>query len=255
MSNKPRVKMQLKKHIKDTLSNLGHKDFINEMKDLSIFYKEFHIKKLTIKGPRPQTLIGQNCLILIQTNLYRSQKLAEGFIDGFNKQNPLASTLIVRAYFETTGALALLLKKYLQYSNGTISHDEFDDVLKSLYLGTKDKTNIPEAPDPFNVMKLIDAVDNFIKKKYKEREPKFRIGYDGLSEISHPNSFGYLLGHSISKDLKTIRFSGETEIFPLKEFHFIEFAFSSVIYRMIYKEIRELIENQEELPFNEFQKK
>jgi hypothetical protein len=245
--------MQLKKYMKESLKSSGYESFEIDLKELSSFYQENYIKKLTIKLPLPDSLIGQNCLLLLQTNLFRSKKLAEGFVDGLNRQNPLLSTLMARAYFETTGAIALLFKKYTQYKEGNLSYDELDAILQSLYLGIKEKGIIPEAPDPFNVMKLIDAVDHYLQKQTKENKQKrFRSGYDDLSEICHPNSLGYLLGHKISKDLRTISFTGETEPLPLNEYHIKHFAFASGVYQLIFKALKESVIQNEPLPFYEF---
>ena len=79
-----------------------------------------------------------------------------------------------------------------------LTEEEFDSILLKLYLGTKDKINLPESPEPFNVMKLIDAADHFLKKKYGYTDNKFRKGYDQLSELTHPNSFGYFLGRLLT---------------------------------------------------------
>ena len=70
----------------------------------------------------------------------------------------------MRALFETTGAIAFAHKKYIQFKEQVLTEEEFDSNLLKLYLGTKDKINLPESPDPFNVMKLIDAADHFLKR-------------------------------------------------------------------------------------------
>lgn len=244
--------MQLKKHIKDLLSTSDYNGFDKSLKGLKQFYEENYIKKLTVKPPRPRTLIGQNCFVLIQTNLFRSKKLTEGYIDSLNKQNPLVCTLTVRALFETTGVLAILLKKHLQYIEGLISYEEFDKTLQSLYLGTKIKQGLPDAPDPLNAMKLIDAVDNYLQKKTKDnKEKKFRLAYDDLSEVAHPNSFGYFLGHKVSKDLMSITFTGDTEPFPIGEYKIDYFEVITGIYKLVFNELKQSILLHEELPYNE----
>ncbi|RHW37448.1 hypothetical protein D1B33_07855 [Lysinibacillus yapensis] len=158
----------------------------------------------------------------------------------------------MRALFETTGAIALAHKKYIQFKEQVLTSEEFDSILLKLYLGTKDKINLPDSPDPFNVMKLIDAADHFLKKKYGYTDTKFRKGYDQLSELTHPNSFGYFLGHKISKDLKNIQFTDDNEEFPLTDYELEAFTFTTHFYKEIFIELRELVVQNEELPFAEF---
>ncbi|MBJ7987698.1 hypothetical protein [Bacillus cereus] len=244
--------MELTTHTKDLLISNGYTAFIEHIELLDEFYRIYFIKDLTIQGPKPKNLIGQNLLIFIQTNLYRVKSFSRGYIESLNQQNPLCSAILVRALFETTGAIAFAHKKYIQFKEQVLTEEEFDSDLSKLYLGTKDKINLPESPDPFNVMKLIDAADHFLKKKYGYTDNKFRKGYDNLSELTHPNSFGYLLGHTISKDLKNIHFTVNNEEFPLNKYELEIFAFTTHIYKEIFMELRELVEQNEELPFAEF---
>lgn len=244
--------MTLTTHTKDLLTRHGHADFIEHIDLLDEFYRKYFIKELTMHGPKPKNLIGQNLLILIQTNLYRFKSLTLGYKESLNQQNPLCSAIIVRAIFETTGAVALAHKKYIQFNGHELTMKEFNSILLKLYLGTKDKFNLPESPDPFNVMKLIDAADYFLKKKYGYTDNKFRKGYDQLSELTHPNSFGYFFGQEISNDLKNIQFTDENEEFPLNNFEINAFAFTTYFYTKIFIELRELIIKNEELPFAEF---
>lgn len=245
--------MKLTKHTKDLLNSNGHATFIEHIELLDRFNKIYFIKDLTLQGPKPKNLIGQNLLIFIQTNLYRVKSFSRGYVESLNQQNPLCSAIIVRALFETTGAISFAHKKYIQFKEQVLSESEFNSILEKLYLGTQDKINLPDSPEPFNVMKLIDATDHFLKKKYGYSDKKFRKGYDQLSEITHPNSFGYLLGHEISKDLKNIHFTEDNEEFPLNEYELEAFAFTTHFYKEIFMELRELIVQNEELPFAEFE--
>lgn len=162
----------------------------------------------------------------------------------------MLSTLSLRALFETTGSLALLLKKYNQYKNGTLQHDLFEDTIRRLYLGIKDKTQLPEAPDPINVMTLIDSMDHYLKSKYGIRDSKFRRFYDDLSERCHPNSFGYLLGHTIDKEF-VVNFSDDNKIHDTGEYDLGYFSVTTQLYKEIYSELRRQIEENEEIPFKE----
>lgn len=162
------------------------------------------------------------------------------------------SVLALRAHFETTGALALLLKKYNQYLTNKIEQKDFEDNLRSLYLGIKDNQNLPEAPNPQNAMKLIDSVDHFLKS-YGLKGKLFREGYDFLSEICHPNSFGYMLGHKILDKGKAVKFTDENETHEISEYHLEYFSISHDLYIQIYKKMKQLIINNEDIPYYEFQ--
>lgn len=107
--------MYLKKTIKTQLTNDDKTFVIEDLIELKRFFSKNHIKKLTLIGPKPKSLIGQNAIIFIQSNLFRANKLVSGVFDGLNNQNFHTTTLVTRALVETTGALALFEKKYLQY--------------------------------------------------------------------------------------------------------------------------------------------
>lgn len=241
--------MKLEDNVIEMLKKNEKDDYINEIKDLTIFFNTNHISKLT-PSFRPGNMIGQNCIVLLQTNLYRIKLLCYGYVNGLNMNTPIISTLSLRAILETTGSLAFLLKKYNQYKSGELSQDEFEENIKRLYLGLKDKRNLPEAPDPINVMTLIDAVDHYLKIHYKFREKKFRLSYDDLSERCHPNSFGYLLGHKIDEKF-TVNFSDDSTIHSPIEYDLEYFSITIKLYKDIYRELRNKIEENEEIPFKE----
>lgn len=244
--------MQLKKTVKDMLKSEGKAKYIDEIKDLFKFYQENYIKKFTPVSVRPKSLIGQNCMVFLQTNLFRTKMLAKGYIDGLNKQNAIVSTLSLRAYFETTGALALLFKKYNQYSQETISEEELSETLGSLYLGVKSKgEELFDAPDPINVMNLIDAVDYFLRTNYEIGDKKFRKSYDALSEVCHPNAFSYMLGHKVDRRY-TIHFTGDSEPLDPADYYVEYFSITTNLYRDIYTKLRKKVEENEELPFIEY---
>ncbi|MBT2682783.1 hypothetical protein [Bacillus sp. ISL-37] len=184
--------MYLKKNIKDNIKSVYPNviDLINVWRK---FHHNSYIKQLTPVPPRPNSFLGQNSLVFLQANLYRSHTLVSGFFDGLNKSNPLTTTLMIRAFFETTGALAYFLKKYNQLKSGMISEEQVESELRRLYLGIRDKGELTDAPDSIGVMTLIDAVDHYLKNRHGVGGEKFRKNYEELSEICHPNSFGYLI--------------------------------------------------------------
>jgi len=243
--------MQLKRSLKDLLKKTNNDQYIIEFKRLFSFFEENYIEKLSMGTKKPKNFIGQNCIVLLQTNLYRAKLLAKGYIDGLNKSNPLLSTLSLRALFETTGSIALLLKKYLQYNEKKITEIDLDEILKRLYLGIRQKNEESIAPDPIGVMTLIDAVDHYLRR-HEIKNGEFRAGYEFLSERCHPNSFGYFLGHKIDKQY-TIHFTNDYQVFKLDEYDLEYFVLTSNAYMEIYKNLRELIEINEELPFAELE--
>jgi hypothetical protein len=241
--------MQLKKSVKDLLKKTNNEEYIKLINKFFLFFDNNYIKQLSMGNKKPLNFIGQNCMVLLQTNLYRVKLLTKGYLEGLNKGNPLLSILNLRALFETTGSLALLLKKYNQYLEGVISHDVLDETIGKLYLGGKIKGEHLTMPDPVNVMTLIDAVDHYLKQ-VGIRNSEFRNSYDDLSERAHPNSFGYFLGHHIDKNF-TVHFTSDFEIFDLGEYDLWYFGIVADLYMEIYKEIRLKIEQNEELPFAE----
>ncbi|GGB71727.1 hypothetical protein [Fictibacillus barbaricus] len=241
--------MQLKKSVQDKIKHIDNGKYIVEIKELFKFFDDNFIKKLT-PHERPGNMIGQNCIVLLQTNLFRIKLLCKGYLEGLNKNIPVLSTLSLRALYETTGSLAFLHKKYNQYKNGTLPHDQFDDSLRRLYLGIKDKRGVPEAPDPINVMSLIDAVDYYLKSKYNVREGEFRASYDDLSERCHPNSFSYFLGHKIGENY-VVKFSDDNLIHEVEEYNLEYFSITARLYKEIYGELRRQIEEHEEIPYKE----
>jgi hypothetical protein len=246
--------MKLKKSVIDKLKTNKESKYIDEIKELFKFFDENFIKALNINfNKRPKNFIGQNFLVFLQTNLYRSRLLCRAYLEGLNTNNPLSSILALRALFETTGSLALSLKKYNQYLQKNIIQQEFEEVLRSLYLGIKDKQHLEGAPDPQNAMKLIDSVDHFLKKSFGLKGKLFRDGYDFLSEICHPNSFGYMLGHKIVDKGAGVIFTSDFDTHNLDSYHLEYFSIASELYIDIYSETKQLIIKNEEIPYYEFQ--
>lgn len=243
--------MILNQTIKDMLKSNGHTQYITEIKTLFKFYQDNYIQELTPASPTPKNLIGQHCIVFLQTNLLRTKMLAKGYVDSLNKQDPLSAALTVRAYFETTGALAFLLKMYNQFREGTISEEDIEKVSSSLYLGVKEKGELIDAPDPVSIMKLIDSADHFLKKEYEVKDERFRKSYDALSEICHPNSFGYMLGYRIDETF-TIHFKTDNEPFDFNDYQLNYFSITSSLYIDIYKVLKTKIEENEDIPFAEF---
>ncbi|MGX1266727.1 hypothetical protein RKD55_004671 [Rossellomorea marisflavi] len=135
-------------------------------------------------------------LIFLHENIFRSLLLFKSYINGISSKNPLQSSLSTRAQFETCGAVTFLHKKYNQYLKGTINEDAIKTELLSLLNGVRNKEGLPkdiEFPDPKGVMSLIDSGDYFHKHFFKKEGAPFRRIYEHLSEVCHPNAYGYIL--------------------------------------------------------------
>ncbi|WP_061810490.1 hypothetical protein [Rossellomorea vietnamensis] len=135
-------------------------------------------------------------LIFLHENIFRSVLLYKTFINGILTKNPLQTSLGTRAQLETCGAVTYLHKKYNQFLKTVISEDNMRDELESLLLGVRNKSGLPsngDYPDPKGVMKLIDSGDYFHKNILKRDGAPIRKIYEHLSEICHPNAYGYTL--------------------------------------------------------------
>lgn len=242
--------MKLKKSVKDKLREVEDGILITEINELFKFFDRNFVEKLT-PNKVPENLVGQNCIVLLQTNLYRMKSLVKGYMEGLNKNTPLLSTLCLRAIYETTGSLAFLHKKYNQYANGKLQYESFIEALERLYLGIKDKGIIEDSPDPINVMTLIDSVDYYLKNNFNIDKGEFRKSYDDLSERCHPNSFGYLLGHNVD-DKHTIHFVNDYIIHDIVEYDLEYFSIVIKLYQQIYSELRRMVGENEEIPFDEY---
>ncbi|WP_421927618.1 hypothetical protein [Lysinibacillus capsici] len=237
--------MELNDSIKSQLIESGQKINVEVIESLNQFYKNHYIRTLEIQKYDSRNLIGKNIIVFVQNNLFRFKSIVEGYVIGLNNNNPLCSVILLRTLYETTGALAFFHKKYEQYKGNSLPEEEFKIVLNKLFLGSKSQ-EVENAIEPYNVMKLIDATDYFLKKITGSNEKRFRLGYDRLSEISHPNNYGYFLGSEIKQDLSAVHFTDETKLFPLKYYYFEYFALITEIYKMIYKDI---IKHREDLPY------
>ncbi|WP_227396710.1 hypothetical protein [Jeotgalibacillus aurantiacus] len=243
--------MKLNKSVKNILKSSDKINFVSDTTDFFNFCEKNFIEHLTIVRT-PLNLIGQNCIVFLQTHLYRIKLLVKAYIHGLNANNPEISVLALRAIFETTGSLAYMHKKYNQYLDETITMIDFDHELERLYLGVKSKNEKTiDYLDPINVMKLIDSLDSYMKKYKNIKTATFRISYDELSERVHPNSYSYYLGHTVSLEEYKISFTRDKEIHNLVHFHLEEFCIAIKLYMEIYTDLKKKVEINEDIPFKE----
>lgn len=174
-------------------------DYFSRIENFDLKYKERFCSKLVSQKQKPRRLLGHNASTLLQKLLTRSIYLFEGFIRSFDDGNATIGFLAVRSHYETTGALACLLKWLQKFYNKKCTYDELDKTIYRLFLGGRvfpDKT-IPKfshAPDSINVLSLIDDVDTLYKQMGGTLDKPFRQNYEYLSEYCHPNFLGVSQG-------------------------------------------------------------
>lgn len=172
-----------------------HSEHFAEIETCVSKHSERFRSRFVSQPQRPQRLLGHNASALLQKLLNRSRYLLRGFILSFNDSNAIMAYLATRSHFETTGAIACLLKWLQKFYNERCNYEELDGILKKLYLGGRvfpDK-NIPKyscAPDSINVLSLIDDVDVLYKHMSGDFKKPFRENYEFLSEYCHPNFLG-----------------------------------------------------------------
>ncbi len=235
------------KRIMKELRYYGFEDKIIEIKTIIEKHDQYYCSMMKPLPKRPQLLLGQNGFHFLQTSLFRSRKLMEGFVLSLNMNNPLVAVLTTRAHFEVTGAVAYFYKKLDSFYKGNIEYERVNEVLQKLTLGVKSKGNLMHAPDPVNVMSLIDAADELFQKMSKSNEKIFRAAYDDLSEICHPNSFGSILSADVNSD-GLVKYKNKDEILTIKWFHIHDFSITISSFMYFYENARRLIEANEEIP-------
>lgn len=198
------------KHIKDNFSE--HHTLYEEVEQKLKKHMEYHIDEIkTSKYETSQRkLLGQNGLIYIQRLLMRSRYLLEGIIQEVNSKRVLTSYVLLRAHFETTGALAYFFDRLNSFYNGNIDFERLDEILFSLSLGSRDKKFKKKnnfIPDAENVLNMIDRVDKIFD--FNENK-KYREAYEHLCEFAHPNFLGTIIGTETNRG--KVKFSKKPKI-------------------------------------------
>lgn len=229
------------KRVVKAFKKFNKEDILLKIENYLDEHKKRFISELKPFPIKPKRLIGQNGLFFLQNILFRSKALINGWVNLIDSQNVLCVALITRAHYETTGLLALYLKKLKSLYNGNISINDFEESYLKLSLGIKMETSLDNPPEPYSVMKLIDAVDEILKNK------NFRESYDFLSEFCHPNHHGIMMGSNILSG-PLVKFTDKYEI-SQKDFCILGYLYLSVIlFITLYDEAKDLLEKNEELP-------
>jgi hypothetical protein len=157
-----------------------------------------------IKTPKPRQ-VNINCTHFLLSALSRGISSLDGLEIALNNNNVLSAFLIVRAHYESTGALAFFLRELKKYTNGNYTNPEFISIVRKMTFGMKklpEKDNPQRSKVPIinNVLNYIDEADEFSRKNFDlKQETPFRDNYDFLSEFCHPNAFGLMLGSSLEE--------------------------------------------------------
>jgi hypothetical protein len=245
----------------ESAKRLGKIDRLNEIEMFLGEHEQFYIYKTSLSEElvdctEAKKLFGYNAIRFIQLLLYRSKSLIEGSIHALNNNSSLSSIISVRAHFETTGSIAYLMKKLSSYYHGNIDFEKLDEELFRLSLGSTTINN-PLVPKPIQVLNLIDATDEFLKKnRPKDKAPHdkmFRELYEDLCDFCHPNFQGITSGQDIIDEERAVIFHQTNRISDSDFTFFFHLEMSALLFIHFYKEVFKLLKEKEIMPiFHKF---
>jgi hypothetical protein len=234
---------------------------LDQLKEIEVFHGEheqFYIYKTSLSKElgaceEGKKLFGYNAIRFIQLLLYRSKSLREGSIHALNNNSALSSILSVRAHFETTGSIAYLMKSLSSYYHGNIDFEKLDEDLFRLSLGSTTINN-PKVPKPIQVLNLIDATDEFLKKDLlKDKAPHdkiFREFYEDLCDFCHPNFQGTTSGADIIDEERAVIFHNTNRISDIDFTLFFHLSMSALLFIHFYKEVLTVLKEKEMMPIS-----
>jgi len=153
--------------------------------------------------------IRSNGLVYRQVLLHRSVYLFEGSVKAAVDENVYSMTLNVRGHFETTASLGYFHQRLQSMKRGSISSETLDRDLCVQLLGVR-HASIPQAPDPKNILSLLEYADKSVSSSVIGGTAKqynvLKDSYEFLCEFCHPNFHS----NSVALDLDT----------PVSEFKF-----------------------------------
>jgi hypothetical protein len=231
-------------------------NYLNEIEKCINLHEEIYIYKISLSKElenctEPKKLFGNNAIRFIQLFLHRSKSFIEGSIHALNNNNVLSSLLSVRAHFENTGSMAFLFKRLSSYDLGNIDFEKIDKDLFHLSM-VSTSIDIPLVPKPIQVLTLIDATDEYLKKKLlKDKAPHdkiFRKIYEDLCDVCHPNFQSTINGFEIIAEETAVIFHKTDHIsavvFPL----FFHLNMSALLFLIFYAEVFNLLKEKEIMP-------
>lgn len=190
---------------------MGKEDDLERIKEAFNEHEARYIQRIKPLPSKPSRLLGQNGLHYIQLSLFRSKALLEGVVTSVNSGNGLLAMLATRAHFETTGGLSCFFKKLRSFYDSVITYEELDKALFKLILGTR-AGEIEKVTESFNVLTMIDTVDEYFTHISPRRVQTFRKTYELLSEYCHPNFSGITIGAQWEKNIGIVGFKQSLEL-------------------------------------------
>lgn len=146
------------------------------------------------------TRIRQYSFALRQILLHRVILLFEGSLHAAIQNNPYTMILSIRGLFETTAALGFLHYRLYSLHDGNLEPADVDNSIMVQLFGSKE---IEMAPDPKNVLSMLEYADKSVSKHVlegKSGEHKMLSDcYEYLCEFSHPNFHSNALSFELDK--------------------------------------------------------
>ena len=109
-----------------------------------------------------------------------------------------------------------------------------------------------KVPKPIQVLDLIDATDEFLKKKLlKDKAPHdkmFRELYEDLCDFCHPNFQGITSGSDIIDEERAVIFHKTNRISDTDFTFFSQLSMSAVLFIHFYEEVLKLLKEKEIMP-------
>lgn len=159
--------------------------------------------------------IRENTLTYRQIMLHRSLLLFEGALAAADQKNTYSMVLSIRGHFESAAALGHVHYRLNSLRQGNISAEQFDKGLSEQIMGSGD-ASLPEAPNPRNILTLLEYADKSINKHIAPgaSEPLAVLSepYNWLCEFCHPNFHSNAVAIEIDNVESVFRFRFDMEM-------------------------------------------
>lgn len=230
-----------------------HSEYFSAIKSYDLEHKEMFRSRLVSQQKKPKRPLGHNASALLQNLLKRSWYLLRGFILSFNDSNAIMAYLATRSHYETTGAIACILKWLQKLYDDKCTYEDLDKTFRKLFLGGRvfpDKKF--SAPESINALSLIDDVDSLYKQMGGVLKKPFRESYEFLSEFCHPNHLGITQGSEVIMPQGIIEFQYPPKIGNSDAIELLSnLTVSLSIFMLIFNKCYVLLCKNEEMPILE----
>lgn len=140
-----------------------------------------------IIGPEEVSMIAKtpfSAMVAREALMYRLAEFVRGACDALDAGNVMVGQALVRVALETTGALVYLCG-VVEKARSNFDFDRFHRKTMRILLGSNDPT---AKHKPIHVNDMVEIAAKL--------HPVFKLAYDQLSEIAHPNHAGTLRSYS-----------------------------------------------------------